>query len=59
MHWAQGGSSALDVESSFVTVLKCLPPPLAMNAGDSQRHDAPKRKKDRKDKNTHWNKDLW
>ena len=43
-----GGLCALDEESSFVTVLKCLPPPLAMNAGDSHRHDAPNRE-ERKD----------
>ena len=44
-----GGWCALDEESSFVTVLKCLPPPLAMNAGDSHRRDAANRE-ERKDK---------
>lgn len=46
-HGAQGACCALDVESSFVTALKCLPPPLAMKAGASHRRDAPNKEKNR------------
>lgn len=34
MHKAQGGLCVLVVDSSFVNVLKCLPLPLAVNAGE-------------------------
>lgn len=41
MHRAQGVLFALDVESLFVNVLKYLPSPLAMNAQDLHKCDAP------------------
>lgn len=43
-HRPQGGLCALDVESSFVNVQKCLPPPLAVNAADSHRRHAVNKK---------------
>lgn len=45
MHKVQGGLCVLVVESSFVNVLKCLPLPLAVNAGDSHRRACTKWKK--------------
>lgn len=47
MHKAQGGLCVLVVESSFENVLKCLPLPLAVNAGDSHRRAAPNGRKEK------------